>query len=194
MRIDQATALVTGATGGIGRCLVEALLTRGAKRIYAADLAAMRVMEWTGHPIIIPLDLDITDDQSVAAVAAQGADVTLLVNNAGINLRSPFIAAPSMAAARREMETNYLGTLAMCRAFAPALVRNTAFGGSAIVNMLSILAKVTLPNLGSYCATKAALLRLTEGVRAELGPKGVDVLAVMPWAVDTPLSGPFPGT
>lgn len=195
MPIEGETAFVTGATGGIGRCFVEALLARGAKRIYAADLAATAAAELRGRPAVVTIDLDITSGAAVERAAAAAGDVTLLVNNAGINLRAPFIAAPSMEPARREMETNYFGTLAMCRAFAPALLRNAKGrpNGSAIVNMLSILGKVTLPNLGSYCATKAALLRLSEGVRAELGPAGVRVLAVMPWAVDTPMSGPFPG-
>lgn len=193
MRIEGATAFVTGAAGGIGRCFVDALLARGVKRLYAADLAATKVPELRRHDALVPIDLDITDAAAVGQAAAQASDVTLLINNAGVNLRAPFIAAPSMDGARREMETNYFGTLAMCRAFAPSLVRNGGAGDSAIINILSILAKVTLPNLGSYCATKAALLRLSEGVRAELGPKGVRVLAVMPWAVDTPMSGPFPG-
>ena len=66
-------------------------------------------------------------------------------------------------------------------------------GGGAIITILSILAKVTLPNLGTYCASKAALLRLCEGVRAELGAQKTGVMAVMPWAVDTPMSGNFQG-
>src|SRR5882757_3543482 len=192
-KIASATAFVTGAAGGIGRCLVDALLARGVKRIYVADLHASGVDPFKGEARLVPIDLDITDEASVASAAARAADTTLLINNAGVNLRAPFLAAPSMAAARREMDTNYFGTLAMCRAFAPLLMRNSSGDGSAIVNVLSILAKVTLPNLGSYCAAKAALLRLTEGIRAELGGEGVKVLAVMPWAVDTPMSGPFPG-
>lgn len=193
MRIARATFFLTGAAGGIGRAFVAALLARGAARIYAADLAATSVEAWRGEARIVPLDLDITDHDAVARAAAAAQDVRVLINNAGVNLRAPFIAAPSLDPARREMETNYFGTLAMCRAFAPVLVRNAAQGGSAIVNTLSILAKVTLPNLGSYCASKAALLRLSEGVRAELGPQGVQVVALMPWAVDTPMSGPFQG-
>ena len=193
MRVEGATALVTGAAGGIGRRLVEALIARQARRVYATDLAAA-ASSLPSHPSVVPLELDITDHDAVSRVAAEAQDVNLLVNNAGVNLRAPFIAAPTIDAARREIETNYLGTLAMCRAFAPGLLSHGRAGGSAIVNILSILAKVTLPNLGSYCASKAALLRLSEGVRAELTPHGVHVLAVMPWAVDTPLSGPFPGT
>jgi short-subunit dehydrogenase len=99
-----------------------------------------------------------------------------------------------MASARREIETNYLGTLAMCRAFAPVLGQYRQSSGSAIVNVASILGKVTLPNLGSYCASKAALLRLSEGIRAELAAQKTHVVLILPWAVDTVMSGPFAGS
>jgi NAD(P)-dependent dehydrogenase (short-subunit alcohol dehydrogenase family) len=67
------------------------------------------------------------------------------------------------------------------RAFAPALIRNKG----AVLNLLTILARVNLPFMGSYCASKAAALSLTQGLRADLGPKGVRVVAVMPGAIDT---------
>jgi len=191
MEIAGATAFVTGAAGGIGQCFVAALLQRGAARVYAADLTGKDTAVVDAR--VVPMVLDITDESAVAKASAVAPEVGILINNAGVNLRAPFIAAPSLAAARREIETNYLGTLAMCRAFAPALARHWQSGGSAIVNVASILGKVTLPNLGSYCASKAALLRLSEGVRAELAGQGTVVVLVLPWAVDTPMSGPFAG-
>lgn len=191
VRVQGSIVLVTGAAGSIGRCLVDALQAQGAAKIYAADLAATNCAQLRAHERIVPIDLDITDHAGVDRAAENASDVNLLFNNAGINLRSQFIGSPSMDSARREMETNYFGTLAMCRAFAPVLTRN-AERGAAIVNVLSILAKITLPNLGTYCATKAALLRMTEGLRAEL--PAILVTAVMPWAVDTPISKPFPGS
>lgn len=185
MQLAGRTVFVTGAAGGIGRCLVAALLARGASAVIAADLAPP-----AGGDRVRTLALDITDHAAVARAAGAHREVSVLVNNAGVNLRAAFIAAPSLDAARREMEVNYFGTAAMCRAFAPVLAAN---GGGAIVNVLSILGKVTIPALGSYCASKAALLRLSEGVRAELAAQGTHVLAALPWAVDTAMSGPFPG-
>jgi NAD(P)-dependent dehydrogenase (short-subunit alcohol dehydrogenase family) len=189
--VEGSTALVTGAAGGIGRSLVKALLHHGAVRIYATDLAPPKPSDIDHDKRYVSLALDITDHEAVSKLAKELPDVTLLFNNAGINLRGRFLASPTLMIARREMETNYFGTLAMCRAFAPILQTN-AERGSAIVNILSILAKVTLPNIGTYCATKAALLRMTEGIRAEL--PDVLVMAVMPWAVDTPISKNFPGS
>lgn len=193
MDLKNICAFVTGANGGIGRQFVRELLSRGARRVYAADKVAAVTEAFSSDPKVVPVNLDITDEAAVLRAADELRDVQLLINNAGVNLRAPFIAAPSLAAARREMETNYFGTLTMCRGFAPTLAAHQGKGGSAIVNVASILGKVTLPNLGSYCASKAALLRLSEGVRAELASQDTRVVLVLPWAVDTPMSGPFQG-
>jgi len=90
---------------------------------------------------------------------------------------------------RRIMETNLYGTLAVSRGFAPVLKAN---GGGGIINMLSILARVNLPLMGSLCASKAAGLSLCGGLRAELAKQGTPVVAVMPGAVDTDMSRDFP--
>jgi short-subunit dehydrogenase len=90
-----------------------------------------------------------------------------------------------MENARAEMEVNYFGTLAMCRAFAPILKKART---GAIVNMLSILAHMNLPLMGSLCASKAALLSLTQALRAELAAQGIHVMAVLPGAVDTDMT------
>jgi len=102
---------------------------------------------------------------------------------------SAFAASKNLTGARDEMEVNYFGTLAMCRAFAPVLKSN---GGGAIVNLLSILARVNLPLMGSLCASKAAGLSMVQGLRAELAVQQTAVIAVMPGAVDTEMSRDFP--
>jgi NAD(P)-dependent dehydrogenase (short-subunit alcohol dehydrogenase family) len=195
MQIRSSVALVTGANRGIGRSFVEALLERGAAKVYAgarhpehvADLLERQGQRHGGT--VVPIKLDITVPADIAAAAGQCGDVTLLVNNAGINLQAGLIAAKDLSAARAEMETNYFGPLSMCRAFAPILAGN---GGGAIINMLSILARVNLPMYGSLCASKAAALSLSQGVRAELAKQGTLVVAVMPGAVDTEMERNFP--
>jgi NAD(P)-dependent dehydrogenase (short-subunit alcohol dehydrogenase family) len=116
VEIEGSVALVTGADRGLGRAFARELVSRGAARVYGAARHPAAVTE----PGVTPIALDITDPEGVARVADEHAGVTLLVNNAGVMKASPFIGAPSLDAARLEMETNYFGTLSMCRAFAPA--------------------------------------------------------------------------
>jgi NAD(P)-dependent dehydrogenase (short-subunit alcohol dehydrogenase family) len=191
MQIKGCTALVTGANGGIGQYYIEALRSAGAARIYAGarkvnsltDIVALDPQR------IIPVALDITNEQSVQAAAIACQDVDLLINNAGIGLRQGFISAPDLSAARSEMEVNYFGTLSLCRAFAPILKAN---GGGAIINMISILGRVNFPLNASYGASKAAVYLMSQGVRAELASQGTLVVGVMPGTVDTPGSKDFP--
>ena len=193
-KIENSVCFVTGAAGGIGGSMVDSLIKRKAARIYAADRtfpAGSLRRGWEN--VVTPVELDIADKAAVDRVAASVSDVNFLFNIAGVNLRSTFLSDRGFELARSEMDVNYFGTLAMCRAFAPQLILNGKVRPSAIVNMLSILAKVTLPNLGTYCASKAALLRLSEGLRAELADRSVAVIAVMPWAVDTAISRNFSG-
>lgn len=90
-----------------------------------------------------------------------------------------------MDGARAEMETNYFGSLAMARAFAPVIAAN---GGGAIVNVASILSHAPIPGAGTYSASKAAVWSMTQAMRAELAPRGVRVLAVLPAFIDTDMT------
>jgi short-subunit dehydrogenase len=134
---------------------------------------------------VTPISLDITDQERVAQVTQECADVSLLVNNAGVLKYSTFINAPNLDAARAEMEVNYFGTLSMCRAFAPVLAVN---GGGAIVNMLSVTSFYTNPLDASYGASKAAAWSLTNGVRLELHHQGTLVVAVHASFIDTDMA------
>jgi short-subunit dehydrogenase len=137
------------------------------------------------EPGVTPLALDITDPGQVTRVAERCADVSLLVNNAGVMKASTFINAPDLDAARQEMDTNYFGTLSMCRAFAPVLAAN---GGGAIVNMLSVTSFYTNPLNASYGASKAAGWSLTNGIRTELHHQGTLVVAVHAGFIDTDMA------
>ena len=156
-------------------------MKRGAARVYGAARNPAAVTE----PGVTPVALDITDPERSAKVAEQCADVSLLVNNAGVMKASTFIGAPNLDAARLEMETNYFGTLSMCRAFAPVLGAN---GGGAIVNMLSVGSFYTNPFTASYGASKAAAWSLTNGVRLELHHQGTLVVAVHGGFIDTDMA------
>jgi NAD(P)-dependent dehydrogenase (short-subunit alcohol dehydrogenase family) len=184
MQIEGASALVTGANRGLGAAFAQALLERGARTVYAGA----RNPRCITNPSVVPVELDITDPGEVAAAAMGCTDVNLLINNAAYASQSPLIGAPSLDAARQEMETNYFGTLAMCRAFGPVLGRN---GGGALVNMLSIVSFFNVPAMGSFCPTKAALWSLTNGIRIELRRQGTLVVAAHSGFIDTRLAEGF---
>jgi NAD(P)-dependent dehydrogenase (short-subunit alcohol dehydrogenase family) len=187
MKFTGKVVLVTGANGGIGKTLVKALLDKGVAKIYAAarNSAAVADLVQEHNGRVIALRLDITDASSVAAAAKQCRDVDLLINNAGVNRCESFMGATAMESAREEMEVNYFGTLAMCRAFAPVLI---ARGGGAIVNICSIIGLVNLPLNGTYCASKAAGHSLLQGLRAELAAGNIHVVGVYPGPVDTDMT------
>ena len=181
----DSIVLITGATGAIAQALIASLNARGAKKIYAA---ARDISSLSASDRLVPIKMDVNSDDDVNRAAAQATDVTLLINNAGVNHNTAFLLAPDLAIAREEFECNYLAPLRVTRAFAPALIANKG----AVLNMLTILSRVNLPLMGSYCASKAAALSLTQGLRAELGAKGVRVAAALPGAVDTRMTAGLP--
>lgn len=180
MQIQGSIALVTGANRGIGQRFVEQLLALGAQKVYAAtrrpdllDVSDARV---------VPLHLDLLDEASIVQAAAAASDVTVLVNNAGITTGANLLTSP-IQDIRTDLETHLFGTLAVTRAFAPAMVAN---GEGAIVNVLSVLSWVaTAAGSGSYSVAKAAEWNMTNGVRVELAGKGILVQGVHLGAADT---------
>lgn len=182
MKIAGSVALVTGANRGLGKALVAALRAGGARKIYAA---ARNISALAADDVIHPIALDITNPAQVKAAADTCADVNILINNAGIAYFSPALAAPTLENARAEMETNYFGTLAMCRAFAPVLKCN---GGGALVNILSAVSFFNAPMQGSYSASKAAAWSLTKAARFELRAQGTTVTGVYSGYIDTDMT------
>jgi short-subunit dehydrogenase len=160
-------------------------MARGAKKIYAA---ARNPSALVASASLVPLKMDVNNDDEVNKAAAVATDVTLLINNAGVNHNTAFLLAADLSIAREEFECNYIAPLRVTRAFAPVLIANKG----AVLNMLTILSRVNLPFMGSYCASKAAALSLTQGLRAELGSKGVRVAAALPGAVDTRMTAGLP--
>ena len=192
MKIEGCCAIVTGGNRGIGEGFVQELVAQGARRVYigARTLADAEVLAATNPAVLIAVELDITRADQVAAAAAKCDDVNLVVNNAGAFSNVTLLGAPDMSAVRLEMETNFFGTLAMMRAFAPVLKAND---GGAIVNVLSAGAIVAVPNMGGYSPSKFAARAATNCVRAELAPQGTQVSALIVGSVDTRMAAHVTG-
>jgi NAD(P)-dependent dehydrogenase (short-subunit alcohol dehydrogenase family) len=191
--LNGAVAFVTGANRGIGRALVQALLDRGAAKVYAAarrtDTLETLVKESSGR--VVPVRLDVTRPDQVRSAVEQAGDVTLLINNAGVveKLGGTFADRDWLTAGREEYEVNVLGALAVSQAFAPVLASH---GGGAIANISSVAGLVSFDILTSYSASKAALHSVTQATRRWLKPQGTFVAGVYPGPVDTDMGARLP--
>ncbi|MFD4608841.1 SDR family oxidoreductase [Streptomyces sp. NPDC058440] len=177
--IKNAVVLVTGGSRGLGKALVEELYERGAAKVYATARDPRTVT----HPDAVPLGLEVTSPESVAAAAAQAGDVTVLINNAGVSLGATSLLDAALKDIRAEFETNFYGPLLVTRAFAPIIERN---GGGHILNVHSVLSWLGVA--GSYSATKAALWSQTNSLRLELRPRGIAVTGLHVGYIDTDMA------
>ncbi len=175
--------LITGASKGIGRATAIELAARGHEVVATArraeDLANLKVAE--------RIPLDVTNDVSVAGAIGQAGEVDVLVNNAGVIALGPVEAVP-VARVAELFDVNVLGCLRMIGALVPAMRER---GSGRVVNVSSVVGRVTMPLNGVYGATKYAIEALSEALAFELGPFGVDVAVIEPGAVasgalDTP--------
>lgn len=181
--IKDSTILITGADGGIGVALVKECLKLGAKKIYATGLNLENLqLTFKNYLKVLPIELDVTNSGQILKIANECADTNILVNNAGVELKVPFIAERSSQTALFEMKVNYIGLIDLINAFVPMLEKRE---NAAIVNILSLGALVIVKRLGTYCASKSAAHILTETIREELELKHIKVMATYIGYVDT---------
>jgi NAD(P)-dependent dehydrogenase (short-subunit alcohol dehydrogenase family) len=160
--------LVTGASRGIGRALVTELAARGwdviATARREADLADLSSVE--------RLTLDVTSDDSVAAVASEAGRVDVLVNNAAVSASATVEDTP-LDVALGMFDTNVVGPLRLIKAFLPQMRER---GTGTIVNVSSVAGKAAFPMNGVHAASKHALEGLSEALSLEVAPFGIRVL------------------
>ena len=187
---NRGAVLITGASTGIGRACAEHLDSLGFT-VFAgvrkqSDADSLRGI---GSGRTQTLMLDVTDSESIVAAMgsvdqAAPAGLAGLVNNAGIAVAGPIEFGP-LDDWRRQLEVNFIGQVAVTQAALPALRR----ARGRIVNMTSIGGRLASPFLGPYSASKYALEAITDSLRLELRPFGIEVAAVEPGAVATPIWG-----
>lgn len=187
LQINDNTAFVTGANRGIGRAIVDALLTRGIAKVYAGARKVESLDDLVAqHPgRVVPVALDVTVAEQVQAAAALAGDVRILFNNAGVALGGNPTDADIVDNARQEMEVNFFAPLRLVQQFAPILTNN---GGGAVVNVASVAGLTNFPFFFTYSASKAAAHSLTQGARILLAGSGIALHGVYPGPVDTDMA------
>jgi short-subunit dehydrogenase len=183
------TALITGASSGIGAVYADRLARRGhdlvlvARDVQRLKAAAQRIAEATGRTVdVVGADLTVREDQRrIERILQTDESITLLVNNAGVGATQPLVDS-DVESLDKMIQLNVTALTRLTRAAAPALV---ARGKGAIINIASIVAVAPELLNGTYAGTKAFVLALTQSLHHELGSKGVQVQAVMPGATST---------
>lgn len=185
MQIEGKRVLISGAGRGLGRTLVGAFVNAGAGEVFAGtrkeEARASLREEFPDR--VTPIHLDVTSDSDVGEVTQLGP-IQILVNNAGVaGYGNPV--KMDFSDVQNELAVNYLGALRLTRAAAPGMIAQRE---GMIVNVATAFAKVNLPLVGTYCATKAALLSLGQALRAHLADDGVRVITVMPTTFESDMS------
>jgi NAD(P)-dependent dehydrogenase (short-subunit alcohol dehydrogenase family) len=183
-------AIVTGATSGIGKATVEALLAEGARVVgIGRDTGSLAALEAAAPGRFTGLVADLADlaqaEDAVARAIAHLGRVHVLVNDAGVGLRAN-LADTTDEQYQRMFDVNVRATFVMCRALIPHMV---AAGGGTIVNVASSLATKAARDRAIYSATKAAVVALTRSIAVDFGTQGIRANAVAPGTTDTPWIG-----
>ena len=180
MNVQNKTVLITGASRGIGRALVDEALRRGAKRVYAGTRGALSVADAR----VTPVTLDVTNAAQIEQAAVEVNTLDVLINNAGIALYDDL---SDFDVIEQHLAVNLFGSLKMSRVFLPKLKRSKG----AIVNNLSLMALAPLPLTPAYAISKAAAFNMTQSLRALLAGQGVTVHGVFLGPTDTDMTRGF---
>ena len=185
--VKDSVVLVTGANRGIGRAIVEEAFARGAAKVYAAvrntDSATPLVKQFGNK--LVPLQLDLLDNDTIVAAAETAHDATIVINNAGVLKTASPLADHAIDALQYEIDVNVFGLIQMARAFAPVLAAN---GGGAFAQLNSVASLRSFADFATYSASKAASYSITQGLRDKLAEQNTQVISVHPGPIQTDMA------
>ena len=193
LKIDPRgkVAFVSGANRGIGRSITIALLENGASKVYAGarDTTTLATLKQNYGDRLIPIELDVTNDETIRRAAEEANDVNILINNAGVLAAGGFFDEGFESSLETNLNVNVWGVVKVSKAFVNTL-RNGA--SNAIVNVSSVAGLANMPMLDTYSASKAAVHSITQGMRGELAEDGIRVVGLYPGPIDTDMAAGFP--
>lgn len=184
INLNGKVAVITGASKGLGKAMALALGGAGASvALVSRDIEKLgqvkQAVEQLGGTAQI-FQTDVSDEEQIRNlerdVIATFHGVHILINNAGINLRKQLVEF-TLEEWRRVIDSNLTSVFLVCRSFVPHMKGN---GYGRVINMASMMSRVSLPGRSAYSASKAALLGLTRALALELAPEGITVNAISP--------------
>jgi len=190
INVAGKTVLVTGSNRGIGKAILIELLERGAKKVYAGarNITTLDDLKSKYGERLIPIQLDVTNEQDITNAAALADDVEILINNAGVGAYGGFFGEGAIAAFDQNLAVNVYGLINLTKAFVQTLKEQEE---AAIVNISSVAGLASMPVLGTYSATKATVHSITQSFRGELAQDNILVSGVYPGPIDTDMAKDF---
>lgn len=176
MNLENKIVLISGANGGLGKTLVEKMLTQNVKKIYCTvrSISKARNIQNLSSKVQL-VKVDITNKEDLKNLTLNIDNIDLLINNAGVNSQKRILEASTL-----DFDVNVIGTLNLTKSLIIKLNK-----GAKIVNITSVLALCNFPVMGLYSASKSALHSITQALRAEMKSKDISVLEVLPGPIDT---------
>ena len=188
--INGKTALVSGANRGTGKAITETLLDNGAKKVYAGarNVDSLNELKEKYGDRLVPVELDVTKDQTILNAAKMATDVDILVNNAGVLLPGNFTHGNMLESMQANFDVNVWGLTKLTNAFFNSI---KARESAAIVSVASVVGLANMPVASGYSASKAAVHSIIQGLRGELKDSNVLVCGVYPGPIDTDMAKGF---
>ncbi|NQX84922.1 MAG: SDR family NAD(P)-dependent oxidoreductase [Flavobacteriaceae bacterium] len=190
--IKDSVALISGANRGIGKAITEELLNRGIKKVYAGarQLESLKALQEKYGARLKPLQLDVTNQESVDNAVKVASDATMLINNAGVMAHGGYKTENMLESIHLNMEVNVLGVIRLTQAALPNIENKP---NATIATVSSVVGLGNMPMMNGYCTSKAAVHSMIQGLRGELQDSNVLVSGIYPGPIETDMAKGFEG-
>lgn len=186
LKLNGKSVLISGANRGIGKAILIEMLNRGASKVYAGSrkIEALSSLKEQFGDKLIPVQLDVTDMNSIKHAAEQLDSLDILINNAGVFAPGTVFSEDAEVGMKQNFDVNVWGVFRVTRAFKEKLNSEE----SAIVNVISMVGLANMPMGATYSMSKAATHSLTQALRAEMQETNTTVIGVYPGPIDTDMT------